>query len=174
MKRRAFIHQSAFALYALSNFQGIKFLSSFSSDLSTLEETNLEQVLELFLPADAEFPGAIGLGAMNYFRWVLLDVDTPEKEKKRIQKGLQRLEISSLKENSKSFYLLTKKEKEDFFENFLKEEKNESWASLVLSYLFEASFSDPVYSGNKDEAAWKYVQYQAGFPRPPKRNWQKR
>ena len=36
----------------------------------------------------------------------------------------------------------------------------------VMYYLAEALMLDPVYGGNPDMIGWKWLEHQAGFPRP--------
>jgi gluconate 2-dehydrogenase gamma chain len=39
----------------------------------------------------------------------------------------------------------------------------------MLTFIFEAMISDPIYGFNKDEIGQKWLQHNAGFPRPTKK-----
>jgi len=110
----------------------------------------LASVQQHLFPADMDSPGASDINALGYLRNML---DAPDMDKK---------------ERPSTFVALQEAEREQVLRTIEQSRAGERWLSLLLSYLLEALLSDPVYGGNPDGIGWQWLQYQPGFPRPPK------
>jgi gluconate 2-dehydrogenase gamma chain len=178
LKRRDFLVQSGGTLWALNVAGGRRKFWELPSTAATFfsapESKSFSCVLELLFPQDEDSPGAVELGALKYFEWAMNDAGTPESERSRIKKGLERLEDLSREKNGRQFWECPPEEQKKLFEIFLEKNTNERWASLVLSYLLEAVLGDPVYGGNAEEKGWKWIEHTPGFPRPPHPGWSRK
>ncbi|MBP9838504.1 MAG: gluconate 2-dehydrogenase subunit 3 family protein [Proteobacteria bacterium] len=179
MHRRQFIKQGTSAVCSLYVFSKSG-LNHFFLDSQTLAFLSSEQegvliaVLEILFPKEVDSPGATELGAIDFFRWVLQDVETEGETREKIRNGLLRLTQYSQDKFKKNFNLLNPEEQNKLFAEFVTAEENENWASLVLKFLLEGVFGDPVYGANINQAAWKWIEHTPGFPRPVKRDWNKK
>jgi gluconate 2-dehydrogenase gamma chain len=75
--------------------------------------------------------------------------------------------------SGRSFLALDDEQQELVLRDIAESDAGENWLSTLLTYLFEALLTDPVYGGNPGGIGWKWLQHVPGFPRPPldKRYW---
>jgi hypothetical protein len=138
-------------------------------DLLNQEEWDtLIAVQEVLFPHEKNAPGAVDINAAGYFQWVLADplLDPSEIDYKR--NGLTWLNEDSLEKHDKIFPLLSSEKKESLLRYVTEHSWGRSWISVMLLTIFEALLSDPIYGSNTDEKGWKWLDYQAGNPRPIK------
>lgn len=127
----------------------------------------LESVQLQLFPADGDGPSAKDLNALAYLEWALTDPGNVEDgDRAFIIKGIRLLEALSRETNGKSFTRYSAEQQHKLMEKFAASEVGENWMSLLVYYLLESLLLDPVYGGNPDGIGWKWLEHQAGFPRP--------
>ena len=83
-----------------------------------------------------------------------------------IVKGITWLNDLSQKTHGAYFVALNQPQQDKVLKQVAKSQAGENWLSILLYYLTEALMLDPIYGGNPDMIGWKWLQHQAGFPRP--------
>jgi len=134
--------------------------------LSPLEWDTLLTVQEVLFPHEKDSPGAIDINAVGYFQWVLSDPMLDPDEIKFKKNGLTWLEEESQELFEASFIDLSEKEQEETLQSITEHSWGRSWISVMLTHIFEALLSDPLYGANIDEKGWKWLNYIPGIPRP--------
>ena len=138
--------------------------------LSDDDFATLMAVQNHLFPTDKNSPGAIDLNAASYFTWVLTDSEKDEEDKIQMRDGIGWTNETAEETYSKKFVDLYTDEKEKVLRLMANEGWGESWLSVVLTNIFEALLSDPVYGSNTNESGWKWLEHTAGNPRPEKEN----
>ncbi|NOR87439.1 MAG: gluconate 2-dehydrogenase subunit 3 family protein [Bacteroidales bacterium] len=123
-------------------------------------------VQDFLFPSDNNGPGALELNALNYLQWVILD---PEKDPDEIQylfNGIGWVEETAEEENEQKFLKLDKETQWETLTYIADQAWGKSWYSVLLTYIFEALLSDPIYGSNSDGIGWKWLHHNPGQPRP--------
>lgn len=141
--------------------------------LARREEDTLSAVLDLVLPSGADSPGARDVRGTEYIQSIISDPDVDPADRKFLHEGIGWLNELAKKREHENFAALSPEKQSAVLEAFVDEERGENWLSMVINYLMEALFGDPVYGGNVNEAGWKWIEHHAGFPHPPGRKWYK-
>ena len=137
--------------------------------LSDDDFATLMAVQNHLFPTDKNSPGAIDLNAASYFTWVLTDPEKDEEDKVQMRDGIGWTNETADETYSKKFVDLYTDEKEKVLRLMANESWGESWLSVVLTNIFEALLSDPIYGSNTNESGWKWLEHTAGNPRPVKK-----
>lgn len=186
INRRAFLKTSSamslFTALAASGFsladsQSISEVSNekaFPGDLSTrknyftdAQHKVLDAVQMQLFPDDGNGPGARELNAMTYLEWAMTDQKNIEDgDPEFIAKGIGWLDDLSEQTQGDRFIKLLDKQQDKVLKQIAKSQAGENWLSLLMYYLAEALMLDPVYGGNPEMIGWKWLEHQAGFPRP--------
>lgn len=136
---------------------------------STTQKSLLSAVQMHLFPADGDGPSAIDINALGYLEWALTDVKNIEDgDPAYIIKGIVWLEKLAIDTMKQGFMTLSTKQQHTVIESFSQSERGDNWLSLLVYYLLEALLLDPVYGGNTNMLGWKWIEHQAGFPRPSK------
>ena len=122
-------------------------------------------VQNILFPKDKNGPGAIDFNAHHYLQWVLSDIRIASDEKQYIIDGIRWLNETAKENYSKIYLKLSKKEQVEIIQSISRINWGESWLSVLLTFIFEAMISDPIYGFNTDENGWKWLEHQAGYPR---------
>lgn len=178
--RRDFLNQSLLAFGSLS-IAPVVFANNNSKNLNSKEIRDWSQpwltishVQNHLFPRSGKLntsyfsPGANDFNATGYLITMLSLEDADREEREFIIKGVSWLEGMANNMFAKSFIKLDKDMREKVLQKISKSNSGESWLSTLLNYIFEALLSDPVYGGNIEQVGWKWLQHQAGFPRPLK------
>ncbi len=119
-------------------------------------------------PSETDSPGAKEINALAYLRNVIGNPMIDQEEKEFIVNGVKWLNDLSLEQHKAVFAQLSYSQRTDILHQITKSKSGRRWVSKLLSYIFEALLSDPVYGGNPDGIGWKWLNHHPGFPRPPK------
>jgi gluconate 2-dehydrogenase gamma chain len=168
--RRDFV-KSTLALSVLSQLALLQSCTNKAESNSILSEKQLDIVItvqNILFPKDKNGPGAINFNAHKYLEWVLADKRIDPDENQYIINGLKWLNETAEEEHSKKFLKLTKKEQVDLIHTISRISWGESWLSVMLTLIIEAMISDPIYGFNTNEIGRKWLEHQAGFPKPTK------
>lgn len=134
------------------------------------EFATLMAVQNHLFPTDKYSPGAMDLNAAPYFTWVLSDPEKDQEDKTLMRDGIRWTNETADETYSKKFVDLYSDEKENVLRLMADEGWGESWLSVVLTNIFEALLSDPIYGSNTNESGWKWLDHTPGYPRPEKEN----
>ncbi len=129
----------------------------------------LSEVQNILFPGDLHTPSAKDVAAGPYFTWVLSDENIDPDIRSLMRKGIKWTDETAEELFSSKFIDLPDDEKESVVAHMAGHGWGERWLSVVLTYLFEALFSDPVYGANIDEKGWKWIDHRPGQPRPTKK-----
>lgn len=124
-------------------------------------------VHNMLFPPDESSPGAADINATAYLRFVLEAPDTDREEREFILNGIEWLNGIADEQFGKPFIRLDTGRREQVLQLIARSSAGESWLSYLLYYIFEALLADPVYGANPGQIGWRWLQHQAGFPRPP-------
>ena len=124
-------------------------------------------------PSEPEVPGAREINALGYLRFAMSEPGVDAEERAFIAQGVHWLADLAQRREGGPFPGLDAAARERVLREVATTEAGENWLSTLLTYLFEALLSDPVYGGNPDGVGWKWLSHTPGFPRPTpdKRYW---
>ena len=126
----------------------------------------LAAVQEVLFPAADDIPGASDIAATVYLRNAIENPNADAEDKEFIFKGIGWLDGLTEEHHKKNFMQLSVEQQEKIIQRIVKSRAGRNWVSMLLSYTLEALLADPVYGGNKNEAGWKWLQHQPGYPAP--------
>jgi len=130
---------------------------------SSQQQQTVTALQEHLFPKGPDSPGATDIGAAKYLEWAITVPEADPDTRNTIVNGISRLQDATIERFDAPFTRL------EFMQKELADETRwgRVWLSLLLSYIFEALLSDPVYGGNPDQVGWRWLEHQPGFPRPP-------
>lgn len=114
------------------------------------------------------FPHAkkLDVNTLGYLTLILHHSRVSDEDKAFIRNGVQWLNEESLKIYKTTYVKLTSKERQKILQIINIQPWGKNWCATILSYIFEAVTSDPVYGVSKKEAGWEWLEFKAGLPRP--------
>jgi hypothetical protein len=121
-------------------------------------------------PTSKDSPGAKDVHAGQYFTWVLTDPDKDPDSIEQMRNGIRWTHETAMETYKEEFIDLNFEEKENVLQIMSNEGWGENWLSVVLTLIFEALLSDPIYGSNTNESGWKWLDHTTGIPRPTKDN----
>ncbi len=130
----------------------------------------LHAVLIFLWSDDKNVPRIDELNVLKYFLWVLEDKYVDQEENQYITNGLIWTDETSVENYERHFDKLSDKEKMELLQEIIKSDWGESWMSKVLSLIFEAILSDPIYGSNSNGISWEWLEHNPGQPRPNQNN----
>ncbi len=181
--RRQFLSQTMLAIGSVSIAPVVR--AKIDPDKTKLKKTEsdvswnqpwltLSHVQNYLFPRSGEInqanysPGANDFNAIGYLKTMLNVAAADKDEREFIIKGVSWLDGMANSLFGKPFIRLNNNNREQVLQKISKSKSGESWLSTLLNYIFEALLTDPVYGGNTEQAGWKWLEHQAGFPRPTK------
>ncbi len=126
------------------------------SQLSRDEERTLEALLDTLIPAD-ETPGALQFGVAEKIK---AKVSEEDRYRLLIRKGCAWLDDTARKSNSKSFGVLSEKDRDLILESALKSD-----AGSVQRIFFQQIRADAFHYYYSDRRSWARIGYN-GPPQP--------
>ncbi len=128
----------------------------------------IDVVQNHLFPTEKDSPGAKEINALMYLRNIITSTMIDQDEKEFIMNGVKWLNDLSIEEQGAVFNQLSYSQQTDMLHQITKSKSGRRWISKLLTYIFEALLSDPVYGGNPGGIGWKWLNHHPGFPRPPK------
>ena len=130
---------------------------------STISPKDTLDVLQndLFAKADE-----LGVNVSAYLSLILHHSRITQEEKEYLRNGVKWLNESALELYNKLYTQLKPTQREELLQTISKEEWGESYLATLLSYILEATFSDPVYGVNKTRAGQRWLEFENGLPYP--------
>jgi gluconate 2-dehydrogenase gamma chain len=136
------------------------------SPFTAQEAATLRAVQSHLLPDDGDGPGAAAIGAWEYLCNALADAQNIEDgDAQALARGCGWLDDLA-RGSGDVFVKWPRAGQERLLRQVAASRAGEDWLSLLMFYLAGALMLDPVYGGNRDEAGWRWLQHQPGFPRP--------
>lgn len=126
----------------------------------------LDPVLQHLLPSEAEAPGALEIHAVDYLRGVVTDTRIDADERAFIVQGAGWLDDLARQRHGRGFGALDWDAREALLRQTAAGAVGENWIATLLTYLFEALLTAPVYGGNPDGIGWRWLEVVPGFPLP--------
>ena len=116
------------------------------------------------------FPKAkeLGINTASYISIILHHSRIEKSDKEYLRNGVKWLNESAVKNYKKQYTKLLTQERQELLKIVAQEKWGHSWLDTMMRYIFEASFGDPIYGGNNNEAGWKWLAFEGGQPRPKK------
>jgi gluconate 2-dehydrogenase gamma chain len=134
----------------------------------------LAAVQEVLFPAGENIPGAADIGATVYLHTAIENPNADGEDKDFIFKGIGWLDDLTQERHKKTFVQLSAVQQDEVIQQIVKSRAGRNWVSMLLTYTLEALLADPVYGGNKNQAGWKWLQHQPGYPAPTAdKTWEK-
>lgn len=135
---------------------------------SSSQQLTVQAVQAHLFPGEADSPGAMDIGATAYLQRAITAPGMDPDTRNTIVNGIGRLQDASRERFDRLFDALEYERREQLLRYLADKTRwGRAWLSLLLYYVFEALLSDPVYGGNPDGIGWRWLEHQAGFPRPP-------
>jgi gluconate 2-dehydrogenase gamma chain len=175
LERRSFVFDNLKAAAALSLTPAWLALSGCSDDHAQ-DQARLAQIEPWYtfaatqqhlFPDDGDGPDAKTLNATVYLKFVLDAADTDPEERAFIHDGVDWLNRLAIARHTGIFANCEPAQREVLLREITGSQAGKRWLSYLLTYLFEALLSDPVYGGNPNGIGWAWLQHTPGFPRPP-------
>jgi len=131
------------------------------------ETQSLDAVYMQLFPDDGDGPSARDIRTIEYLEWAMTDSQNiDDGDPKFIKDGIGWLNGLADQTQGDRFEHLKSEQQDKVLKQIARSNAGENWLSILLYYLTEALLLDPVYGGNPDQIGWKWLQHQAGFPRP--------
>jgi gluconate 2-dehydrogenase gamma chain len=118
-------------------------------------------------PSEPEAPGATEINALRYLQWVAGDEGLETDHRAFLLRGAGWVDEQARRDEGLSFTELDPAARERVLRAVAESDAGENWLSVILLYIFEALLCDPVYGGNPNGIAWRWLGHTPGFPRPP-------
>ena len=175
LDRRKFLVRGGAAVAAVTALAGLPFAlreemtkeTSFVF-FSSQQHRTISAVQEHLFPKAPDSPGATDIGAAKYLEWAITVPERDPDVRNTIVNGISRLQDATIERFDTEFVELEFMQKEELLRYLADETRwGRVWLSMVLTHIFEALLSDPVYGGNPDQVGWQWLEHQPGFPRPP-------
>lgn len=88
--------------------------------------------------------------------------------KRFIRNGTKWLNESSAELYDEVYIKLSTLKRQEVLKSIAKEEWGENFIYTILSFIMEATLSDPLYGASTKEQGWKWLEFRGGYPRPKK------
>ncbi len=134
--------------------------------LNRIQMKTVLSVQNFLFPKDDNGPSAYDIAAHQYLQWVLLSEGIDKEDKNYIIKGLEWVEETSKEETELNFLDLEEAKRTELLEYIVSTSWGASWCSLMMNFIFEALFCDPIYGGNLNQVGWQWLNHNPGQPRP--------
>jgi len=130
------------------------------------ERSVLSAVQEHLFPSTFDSPGAKDINATKYLENIMKNKIFKPSNRQLIKSGIYWVDETASKLENRSFLKLSIYKKEKVLRDIETFRNGEKWLSLILTYIFEALLSDPLYGGNPNGIGWQWLEHQPGYPRP--------
>jgi len=139
---------------------------SFAAGVSQL--SIIAMVQEDLFPEREGIPTLAQINAEEYLNRVLQQSRVTQEHKNFIRNGAKWLNEEALIIFKKPYLSLSSQRRQKVLHVIAKESWGESWIDTMLTYIYEAMLSDPVYGGNTEGIGWRWLHHISGQPRPKK------
>ncbi len=170
MNRRQFISSFSLLLsYPL--LSQLVFASSSIADKPLFSAKDWKTLLALqqhLFPEGQNTPSAAQFNAHQWLYQFLLKQGKSSSIYQDYQYQLKKVDLLAKKKFKQSFAALGVDDKEQLLRLVEQDRQGQRWLAHLLNKILEALLSDPFYGANTNTIGWKWLEHQAGFPRPDK------
>jgi len=106
----------------------------------------------------------------SYLAFVLADERIAKEDRTFLLNGGTWIEETTIEIYKRSFLQLNHDEKEQLLKKVTGFEWGYNYINYLLTYIFEAIFSAPIYGSNIDKIGWKWSGHNPGSPQPQKKS----
>ncbi|EQB40492.1 hypothetical protein M947_01455 [Sulfurimonas hongkongensis] len=153
--RRSFLKSSFFTTALI-----IMPKSELFGAVSTLETISLVQ--EDLSPSIKK----LGINGSSYLSLILHHSRVTDDEKEFLKNGVQWLNEEAVFHYKHPYIKLSPSQRQNVLQIISKQRWGDNWIYTMLSYIMEATLSDPIYGANKNGAGWKWLEHIPGLPQP--------
>jgi len=116
------------------------------------------------------FPQAddLNIDVAEYMDIIFAHSRITHEEKNMLKNGVKLLNEAALSEYAKRYTQLAKMQREKLLGSVVQTQWGENFFDAVLRYTLEATLGDPIYKGNKNQTAWKWLNFEAPNPQAKK------
>lgn len=122
----------------------------------------LELVQEDLFPTSPNLDNS----AFGYISLILNHSHVRDEDKQFIRNGIQWLNEEAVELYKKTYTNLSSTQRQNTLKSISEQRWGRSWIKDILTYIMEATLGDPIYSINKNESGWKWLNHESGLPRP--------
>lgn len=131
---------------------------------SIVHQEILNYVLNFIWPQDGNGPSVSDLNIDKYILFEINDKGYDPQKSKYLTDGLQWIEDTSLANYNKKFKQLNKNQKDLLLFSILDSDWGFDWMSQMVTTIFEAVLSDPIYMYNKNGISFHWLNHIPGSP----------
>jgi hypothetical protein len=106
----------------------------------------------------------LGLDTASYMNIIFHHTKITKEDKQHLKNGVKWLNEESIKLHKLNYTQLHAHQREDLLREISKTKWGDAFIYNIFSFLFEAMLGDPIYGGNKNKAAWKWLNFEGGKP----------
>lgn len=110
----------------------------------------------------------LGIDTLKYMHLVFRHKKISQSDKEFLKNGVKWLNEEAIRKYRQAYIKLNSDQRETLLQEIAKTRWGESFLYEIMSYTFEAMLGDPIYSGNNNQAGWKWLEFTGGLPRPTK------
>ena len=119
-------------------------------------------------PSSSFIPSVKFINANLYLNKIFLHSRVSAEDKEFIRDGVKWLNEEAVTKYKKVYANLSSKKRQKVLQEIVDTDWGESWLQNIMMYMMEAMLGDPIYGGNGGELGWKWLNHEAGVPRPTK------
>ena len=138
--------------------------------MSNQQANIIKAVQSILFPNDGNGPSVEAINAFPYLLWYLQDELIEKYERDFFVRGADWVNQEALAITNIPFLELPVETQTKMIGLLAKKKKTKIWLSKLLTSIFEALLSDPMYGGNPNEIGWEWLGHNPGFPRPKEEN----
>ena len=114
------------------------------------------------------FPQAkeMGIHLPAYFTLIQHHSRIDEDEKEYLKNGIKWINEEAVEVYGTLYHELHELKRQELLESISQKEWGDSYLYTLLTYIMEATFSDPVYGVNPKRGGQKWLEFQNGLPYP--------
>lgn len=110
----------------------------------------------------------LNIQVISYMHLIFRHKKISKNDKEFLKNGVKWLNEEAIKKYKQEYIKLAAEERENILTQVAKTDWGKSFLYDIMSYTFEAMLGDPIYGANKNQAAWKWLEFEGGLPHPKK------
>lgn len=161
-KRRQFLILGS--ILGLSPYIHAEKVSKYAKEFNKVRPT-IAAVQEHMFPKGSKLPSAKTMNVTQFLFETITHKSFDRDIRAFVLEGAEEL----VSREKGAFLSLSYEEKEKALRAYEETNYGSSWLSRIMTLSMEGMFSDPVYGSNVNEAGWKALHVNGGYPRPKTR-----
>ncbi|MDH4944293.1 gluconate 2-dehydrogenase subunit 3 family protein [Sulfurimonas sp. C5] len=110
----------------------------------------------------------LNIKTISYMHLVFRHKKISKSDKEFLKNGVKWLNEEAIKKYKREYIKLPAHQRQNILTEIADTKWGEDFLYDIMSYTFEAMLGDPIYSGNNNQAGWKWLEFSGGLPRPKK------